>query len=200
MELRLSPQELETVAVYEGRIRAGHVDTTPIWADRFSTSVFWSLPGSGEIVDVGCGTGRFIPILTDLNIPAYLGIDPCEGNVEYCRKNFPAHNFSLGSVQTLGERFPERFAGFIMATSLMHVPRRGLKQALRSLRKSLIPGAQGMISLPLGEPLTWRHGDGVTLTLYTEAEMERQLPLHDFKISRMFSPNGHMLLIHVEAA
>lgn len=200
MQLNLSPQEQETVAVYNQRIHAGRIDSTPVWADRFSLSVFWDLPGDGEIVDVGCGTGRFVPILTNLNIPSYLGIDPSEGNIEYCKKTFPAHQFELGSVQTIGDRYSGRFAGFIMATSLMHIPRRGLRQALQSLRRSLIPGAQGMISLPLGEPLTWRHQDGVTLTLYTEAEMGRQLPLHDFRIRQMFSPNGHMLLIHVQAA
>lgn len=200
MQLDLSLQEQETVRVYDDRIRAGRIDSTPVWADRFSMSVFWNLPDGGEVVDVGCGTGRFVPILTDLNIPSYLGIDPSEGNVEYCRRAYPAHNFALGSVQTLGERYPGRFSGFIMATSLMHIPRRGLRHALRSLRQSLIPGAQGMISLPLGEPLTWRHQDGVTLTLYTEAEMRRQLPVHGFRIRQMFSPNGHMLLIHVEAA
>lgn len=154
MRLTLSPQESEAVSVYDNRIRDGRIDTIPVWADRFSMSVFWSLPDNGEVVDVGCGTGRFVPILTDLNIPSYLGIDPSVGNIEYCRKTYPAHDFALGSVQTLGTMYPGRFAGFIMTTSLMHVPRRGLRQALASLRRSLIPNAQGMISVPLGEPLT----------------------------------------------
>ncbi len=199
MNLELSPQEKVTVGIYDQRIRDGDIDTTPVWADSFSSMIFWNLPADGVVVDVGCGTGRFISILSDLNITRYFGIDPSAGNIEYCRQTYPEHQFSLGSVQTLGIHYPHRFSGFIMTTSLMHVPRRDLRRSLRSLRASLLPGANGMISLPVGEPLLWTHPSGVILTLYTEAEMERQLPLHGFSIRQMFVRNGRMLLIHVTA-
>lgn len=199
MDLKLSLQEQATVTIYDKRTRTGLLDSTPVWTDEFSSLIFLDLPKEGEVVDVGCGTGRFIPILPDLNIKKYVGIDPSVASIEYCRQTYPEHQFSVGSLQTLGELYPNRFSGFIMTTTLMHIPRRSLSKGLQSLRKSLITGAHGMISLPIGAPLTWTTELGITLTLYTEAEMKKQLPIHGFCIRQMFSPSKQMLLIHAEA-
>jgi SAM-dependent methyltransferase len=197
--LQLSSQEQEAVAVFDERARNGILDHAPVWADNFSSFIFLDLPGQGEVVDVGCGTGRFVPILPDLSIKQYLGIDPSPESIAYCRHIYPEQSFAVGSIQTLGAKYPGRFSGFIMTACLMHVPRRGLRAALRSLRSALMLGAQGMMSLPIGEPLTWRHPLGLTTTLYTEAEMLRQLPLHGLEIRQMFRPSKYMLLLHVEA-
>jgi SAM-dependent methyltransferase len=194
----LSAQEREAITIYESQVQSGDIQSHPIWVDSFSYDIFWDMPGRGEVVDVGCGTGRFVAILPDLGIRHYLGIDPSPGNIAYCQKTYPKHNFELGCIQNLGESYPARFSGFIMTACLMHVPRTGLKKVLRSLRSSLIQGAAGMISIPMGESLTRTHANGITTTLYTAAEMETQLHLHGFCIRKMVSP-GHMLLLDVEA-
>lgn len=198
MQLKLSAQEAEAVAVFDNRARAEVIDDTPLWVDRFSQCIFWDLPGSGLVVDIGCGTGRAVGMLHGLGIEKYLGIDPSADSIALCRRYYPDLDFAVGSIQTLGEDYKEQFSGFLLITTLMHVPRKNLKQALTSLRASLITGAQGMISVPTGPELTWRNKFGMTITLYTIAEMEKQLPAHGLSI-RQLTIGGHMLKIHVQA-
>ena len=42
------------------------------------------LPVGGKVLDVGCGSGRLLRLLTQQGIPA-MGIDPCAGDTKHCR-------------------------------------------------------------------------------------------------------------------
>ena len=197
----LSEQERFAVARMDKLVQQGDIDTTPIWADSFTSTIFVG-NFAGEVVDVGCGTGRFVEVLPDLGITRYVGIDPSNEAIRYCTQQFPEHMFEVGEIRELGERYPNRFSGFILTTTLMHIPRKDVRRALMSLRHSLRTGAPGLISLPKGEPdrLTVVNKYGMHLTLYTERELNRILPLAGFSIVTMFSPHGsHMLLAHVVA-
>jgi SAM-dependent methyltransferase len=199
--LKLSKQEQTAVDIYDARVREGNLDNTPLWVDGFSQVIFYDLPKDAEVLDVGCGIGRAVPILPDLGIEKYLGIDPSIEQVRVCRSRWPELQFEVSEIRELANKYPNRFSGFLLITVLMHIPRRDLSQALGSLRGCLKQGAHGMISLPMGQPdrLMMRNNVGMMLTLYTQEELESALGRHGFVVRQMFSPNSHMLLVHAEA-
>lgn len=202
MLTRLSQQERFAVAKYDNLVRTGDIEHLPIWADSFSMRVFARLHEGGEVIDVGCGTGRSISLLPHLGIEKYFGIDPSAESIKYCKETWPEHAFEVSEIRELGEKYPGRFSGFMLLAVLMLIPRDGILPALQSLRKCLSPGATGMISLPLGRAEKRSHtfADGTRTTLYLKSEITAALRHCGFSISEMFSPNNtNMFLIHAMA-
>jgi SAM-dependent methyltransferase len=200
---KLSEQEKTAIAVFDQRAREGDTSNTALFADSFSYPIFRDMPGFGEVIDVGCGIGRAIGMLLDLGIEKYHGVDPSVEQINYCVREFPQHTFEVGEIRELGSKHPERFSGFLMITTLMHIPRTDLDQALSSLRACLVRGAPGMMSLPMGEApdyLSVVNRYGMLLTLYTPEEVDAALIRNGFRVHQLFSRDGHMLHVHVEAA
>ena len=198
----LSPEEHVAVGVYDRYVRDGDIDHTPLWADHFTNTVYASLTPNAPLIDIGCGTGRFINLLPSFRITNYIGVDPSEESITYCNRTFPNHSFAVGEIRTVGEEYPDQFLGFALITVLMHIPRRALTTAVSSLRGCLQVGATGFISTPLprhkGEK-TWKNLQGMKLTLHTSEEIRKAFSDNGFIVQEMFTPDGNMLLAHMIA-
>lgn len=78
-----------------------------------------------KVLDVGCGNGRFYPVLKDRQI-AYTGLDNSEGLLDEARKLHPETHFVEGDATALP--FPDK--SFDIAYSfaaIHHIPSRALR-------------------------------------------------------------------------
>jgi SAM-dependent methyltransferase len=200
----LSDREKAAVAYYDEQIRHGDITEHPVWVDDFSARVFWGFRQDEEVVDIGCRIGRYVPLLPDLHISKYLGIDPSAESIEYCKRTFANTEeyqvaFEVGEVRLLGDKYPGRFSGFIMTAVMMHIPRADLSTALRSIHKCLKPGSPGFFSTPLaeeGEGADVVNRVGMEISLYTEAELDEAFAEAGFKFYRRRFGGG-MIIGHV---
>lgn len=188
----LSAQEKQAVRHYNDRIRRGDVVEHPAFLSDFLRTTFTGLPENAEVIDVGCGFGRAVPILRQLGFNRYLGIDPSRESVELCRKNFPECQFEEDEIRTIGAHYPNRFDAFFMTAMLMYIPRPDLGLAIRSLRQCLKTGAMGFFSFPPGEfgKLTQETRSGLKTTLFSPAEIDEAFVSNGFTPPRMLAePN-----------
>jgi len=58
------------------------------------------LKGKG-VLDVGCGTGDFVPLLRQQGINNYVGIDIYKPSLEKARKHYPNEMFIEGDLLTI---------------------------------------------------------------------------------------------------
>ncbi len=191
----LSKQESFAVQQYDDEVRTGKFEDCPMWADEFSQITFIGFRDHEEIVDIGCGLGRAVPVIKMLGIKHYFGIDPSEERVKYCRKIHPNHTFEVDEIKTLGDHYPERFSGFWLTAVLMHIPRTDLDIALNSLRRSLKPDSPGFYSTPQSDPdvLEETIEGGMTLTMFRPEEIIEAFERNGFRVGNMMRL-GRMLV------
>ncbi|MBY0538452.1 class I SAM-dependent methyltransferase [Patescibacteria group bacterium] len=179
----LSPQEREAVSFYDRRIRAGDTVDKPLWADDFTYGMFRDHP-DGPVVDIGCGIGRAIPALEAYGVRDYLGVDPSEASVTYCQATFPGLKFMISDVRLLGELYPMYFGGFLLLNVLMHTPEKDLDVVLSSLRKSLLPGASGLLNAnkPAMAEYINDAAKSLTMSYYVPERLDEALKRHNFEL------------------
>lgn len=194
--LSMKEEESRIHALYEDMGRKGEIDyDCVVWADTVIRHAFTSFTG-GELIDVGCGYGRFVPVLPDIGVEAedYLGIDFSEEQVKLARRLYPRLRFEVASIYEVGNRYSSRFSGFLCTAMFMHIPRARMKDALSSLRHCLKDGAVGLLSTPEGIEgcLEFRTPEGLLNTNYTEDELWSGL--HDAGFDAEIFSAGGMLL------
>lgn len=113
------------------------------------------MDGTQRLLDVGCGTGRWVADLLPLSA-WYHGIDPCEGLVAHARKQFATvlnGRFTTASADAfslhlLGEHLP--FDRILCVGVLMYLNDDEVLQALQCMARSLTPGGVILLREPLG--------------------------------------------------
>jgi len=67
----------------------------------------YSLISKGNILDIGCGSGRLVKVLQDNNYSGqYLGVDFSKNAIDYCKKTYPFYSFRVSDVFDISmERF-----------------------------------------------------------------------------------------------
>ncbi|MFA5888703.1 MAG: class I SAM-dependent methyltransferase [Candidatus Paceibacterota bacterium] len=181
----LSEQERQAVQHFDDRVRRGDLEERRAFLDDFIMSAFLALPEDPEVVDVGCGFGRAVPLLERVGFTRYLGIDPSEKSIEHCRGKFPGHAFEVDEVRTIGFHYPSRFDAFFLTAVLMHLPPQDLGVAVSSLRLSLKKGAVGLFSLPYSNVGVTRQIEsvgGLTVTLFAIDEVIRIFTSNGFEL------------------
>jgi hypothetical protein len=93
----------------------------------------------------------------------------------------------------MGTKYPDHFDGFLFLTVMFHIPRSRTEDAVRSLRTSLKQGAVGMLSTPGGTG-TVKNTFGHPCTLYSYDELQRIFEKQSFRVNKLFSPDGYMIL------
>lgn len=92
----------------------------------------------GPVLDAGCGPGHLTAYLTDIGLAAS-GIDLVPEFIDSARSNWPAIEFAVGSLRTLG--LPDRSLGGILAWySLIHCAPVELAAALTEFHRTMSPG------------------------------------------------------------
>lgn len=157
-----------------------------VWSNRRELDEFASrLPRGGRVLDVGCGPGYAVKLLTRKGFRV-TGIDVSREMLELARKKVPKATFLRQDMRKLD--FPPRsFDGIVCLYSIIHVPRHNHEQILFKFRELLKEG--GILLLctgwgPLieveenwlgsGARMYWSHFDAETnLSMVREARFRR---------------------------
>lgn len=192
----LSPQEREAITFYNQRIRSGDTADNPLWADDFTYGMFRGHP-DGPVADIGCGIGRAIPALNDYGVRDYLGIDPSEESIKHCRSTFPKMKFMVSEVRLLGDLFPAHFGGFLLTNVLMHTPETDLDVVLSSVRKSLLPGALGLLNAnkPAMAEYISEAAKSLTMSYYAPEKLNEALKRHNFELDSFREEDVSFMMI-----
>lgn len=142
----------------------------------------------GLAVDMGCGPGQVARYLKDRGI-AVMGVDLSTQMVEVARRLNPGIPFKQGNMLALDE--PDGAWGGIAAFySIIHIPRARVPDALRELKRVLIPGGllllaihRGSETLPPGE--LWGKPMGADFIFFTAAEMQGYLRQAGFAVEQV---------------
>lgn len=190
----LTEEELHTIQSYEEEAQRKEIDDSPLEVGSFEIRTFARMRPNGRVVDIGCGHGRFVPLLAELSIARerYKGIDPSPAQVALGKEIYPHVDFEVGDIYGLGDKYPAYFDGFWCCCMLMHIPRDKLAQALVSLRKSLKQHAVGIVVAYCGEG-ELPCDDGSLFVLYQKDELECALHQAGFR-SSFYNPEPKILV------
>lgn len=188
----LTEKELKTLGIYQAEGRRGEVDDSPLELDPFAVKTFSRMRAAGRVVDIGCGHGRVVPLLSDMGIAKerYTGVDPSSAQVALAQELHPGMKFEVGDIYSVGDTYPAYFDGFWCCMMLFHIPRERLTEALLSLRKSLKVNAVGIIATACGIGVKCDE-DGMEFTLYETAELQGVLEQAGFR-SAFYCPDPNI--------
>ncbi len=115
--------------------------------ERFAAQV----KGLGPVCDMGCGPGHIARYLAGCGVDAF-GLDLSPGMVALARQLNPGIPFKAGNMLAL-EEADASWGGIAAFYSIIHIPRAQVVDALRELKRVLIPGGLLMLAIhiDLGE-------------------------------------------------
>lgn len=88
-----------------------------------------------SVLDVGCGNGRLLEVLSDKNLN-YLGVDNSLELIELAKKNYSNYDFKVVDILELDKIITQKFDFVISVAVLHHLPGKELRQqALEQLKK-----------------------------------------------------------------
>ena len=184
MEIRYTPEELETLEAYE-KLAEERIKThqnPEFWRPQFEK--FQNLLPAGRILDVGCGTGRDAILFTQAGYD-YVGIDLSDKMLEQARRSVPRAMFRKMSMYSLDFPF-HSFDGFWASASLLHVPKKNLGIVLAEIRKVVKPGGIGFFAMKEGEGEKMIRGklpgDERFFAFYQERELLAALEKAGFRV------------------
>ncbi len=196
--MSLTPRELRVVDYYSRHGRDKRIEGPPLIVDALTARTFAGWQLDNELVDIGCGHGRFAPLLPALNIRKYLGIDLAEGQLKHARKTYPDLLFEKEDLYELGARYPGRFAGFACFAVLYFLPRTRIDEALTSIRRCLVPGAVGIFTGWEGSG-TKHSVNGNKITEYSPTEFREHLRKAGLELMDLAPLEGHKLYGSIRA-
>jgi len=98
-----------------------------------------------RVLDVGCGSGRLLEVLSDKDID-YLGVDNSAELLQLARAQYPQRKFVTGNILDLSAISGNDFVYVFCLAVLPHIPGQNLRiRALRELKSKL--GPEGRIIL-----------------------------------------------------
>lgn len=154
----------KTVACWNALADRYFEEERSLFADRTLLLVREHMVRDPLILDIGCGFGRAIKALREINIKRYIGVDPSHSMIRIAQREYPEHDFRLGNMCDLKKDVPEKCDAFLACASFMHVPKVLAVQALQSIRSVLQRGAIGFFSIPNGREsrsYTYKNSDGL---------------------------------------
>ena len=175
--------DAQTIATYNQLARAYDDETADFWA-RFPGEFIDEFAGriSGSVLNVGSGPGRDSVLLRDRGLEVVC-LDASEA--------MNAMTESRGFRSVLGnfEAMPfadGEFGGVWAYTSLLHVPKSGIDQSMKEIRRVLKVGGTLALGMIEGEFDDYRSTSGVDaprwFAFYTKHEIEGALIRNGFEI------------------
>jgi ubiquinone/menaquinone biosynthesis C-methylase UbiE len=113
--------------------------------DRFAESV----RNAGVACDLGCGPGHIASYLQGRGIRV-CGMDLSVGMIERARQLNPGIEFNQGDMRTLPVK-DNTWSGIAAFYAIVNLPPGDLVQALREMRRVLVPGGRLLLSFHIGE-------------------------------------------------
>jgi SAM-dependent methyltransferase len=162
--------------------------------DRFAARV-----GSGPACDMGCGPGQVARYLHERGV-AVCGVDLSRAMVDRARGLTPGVDFHRGDMRALD--FPDgAWAGIAAFYSIIHVPRPGIVDALRELRRVLRPGGVLLLAFHVGDdPIHldewWGQAVNVDFFFFRSAEMAGFLTSAGFEIEEVIERDPYPEIEH----
>jgi ubiquinone/menaquinone biosynthesis C-methylase UbiE len=117
--------------------------------DRKMLELLVERVANGEICDIGCGPGHVADYLHSLGARS-CGIDLSNDMVQQARRLHPDLLFKQGNMLDLSEVGDNSFGGIAAFYSLIHIPRDLVSNALRELKRVLVPGGTILIAFHIG--------------------------------------------------
>ena len=100
-----------------------------------------------SILDVGCGNGRLLEVLTNKKIK-YLGVDNSEALIKIAKSNYPNNDFQVEDILNLEQEPKNNFDYIFCLAVLQHIPSRELRlRALEQMKDKLAPDGMLIISV-----------------------------------------------------
>ena len=98
----------------------------------------------GSVLDLGCGNGRFYPLVLQKGAD-YLGLDTSSRLLSEAKKMYPQGKFAAGDVLDL--KIKDKFDAVFLIAVLHHIPSRDLRQeALCNVAKAIKAGGLALIT------------------------------------------------------
>ena len=142
---------------------------------------------TAPVLDAGCGTGRMSGHLAARGVQVR-GLDLSPGMVEMARRDHPALDFTVGSLDELPCQDGE-FAGVLLWYSIIHTPPPGLDRVLAEAVRVLRPGGHLLVGFQSGTGT--RDVAPAYRRLGHEVHLERQLYSADEVASRLAAFGVH---------
>lgn len=149
----------------------------------------WAETVSGDILDVGAGTGRWSGRLAALGHPVE-GLEPVDQFVEIARRTHPTVAFRHASLADLAGS-EERWSGILAWYSLIHLGPDALPMALSTLRQVLEEDGSLLVSFFAGPRLEAFDHPATTAYRWPMHEMTRAIEQAGFEvIDQQWDPRG----------
>lgn len=108
-----------------------------------------AFPPGGRVLDVGCGSGRDMALLSSIGRDVY-GLDASEQLIAQAQRFHPelVGRIRLGELPSCEVPFDGQFDGILCSAVLMHVPLHMQPAAIDFVRRCLKPGGRFLYSVP----------------------------------------------------
>jgi ubiquinone/menaquinone biosynthesis C-methylase UbiE len=173
----------QTIATYNKLATEYDNETTDFW-ERFPKTFFdeFSQKVNGKVLDVGSGPGRDGVLLQQRGLEVVC-LDASEAMLELCKQK--GLNTIQGDFMSLP--FPDgSFSGVWAYTSLLHVNKAVITQALKEIHRVLKSGGAFGLGMIEGVGESYRESSGVDqprwFSYYTQEELEKLLTENGFTI------------------
>lgn len=180
--MKYSDEEQKTITYYDNYAAQwaqanGDSDDTTFWKNEME--IFHEFLSAGSVLEIGSGTGRDAKALIELGY-AYTGTDVSKGLLKLAQARNPQAVFLLQSVYELS--LHQKFDGFWTASTLLHIPKKKINEALQRIISHVKPGAIGFISLKQGEGEKIDDSTGRFFSYYSLNEFKNILHDNDFTV------------------
>jgi SAM-dependent methyltransferase len=145
--------------------------------------------GAGTICDMGCGPGQIARYLHSRGVKA-CGIDLSSEMVRQARGKNPEITFQQGDMLSLKDVADNSFAGIAAFYSLIHLPRTQIPEALKELRRTLVPDGVLLSTFHIGKETVhrdewWDFEVSLDFNFFETEEMKSNLELAGFKLEEV---------------
>lgn len=149
---------------------------------------------NGELLDAGCGTGRMMTHLSQLDPSLQItGIDFAHGMVDRARLDHPDRQIDRAALTSLPFR-AARFDGVLCWYSIIHTPEAELGGLVAELARVLRPQGSLLLAFHTGS------GQRVARRVYGH-DVDLTVQLHDVsRVAGILATEGFMVQVRLERA
>jgi SAM-dependent methyltransferase len=133
--------------------------------------------------DIGCGSGRDVAWLNEHGFPS-IGYDASPAMLAEARTAYPGIDVRAAALPKLASVPYGAYANVLCSVVLMHLPRKDLGRAVRSLARILQPGGGLLLSYRSSAAAAEREADGRLFTAISPGELTLQLDAAGLRVSK----------------